>query len=119
MAVPNVKHTVVVPAAGLNIDQGGAIPAQVYKIRALNAFGPLYRVDASGSIDATAPTFFTTQEPEKMRGVGEQGGHDTERNVVVNLQAGQRIALRPAAGESVNIDGRMHVEITAEQPFTL
>lgn len=119
MAVPNVKHTVTIPEAGLNIDQGAPVPAQRYKIRALNAFGPLFRVDAAGSIDATDPTFFTTQEPDKLRGLGEYGGQDSERAIIVDLQAGQRIALRPAAGEAANVDGDMHVEITAERPFTL
>lgn len=117
MAVPNIKQIVVVPAAGLNLDQGATIPAQRYTIRALNAFGPLYRVDIVASIDATNANFFTTQEPEKMRGLGEYGGQDDQRNVVVDLLVGQRIAMRPVVSEAVT--GDLTVEITADQPFTI
>ena len=118
MAVPNVKHTVAIPAGGLNIDAGGAIPVQVYSIRALNAFGPYFKVDAVGATnDATNANYLSTQEPEKMRGLGEYGGQDSERTVVIDLLAGQRISLKPAPGEAPT--GIMYVEITAEQPFTI
>lgn len=117
MAVPNVKQIVEIPAGGLNIDQGASIPAQRYFIRPLNAFGPYYRVDASGSVDATNPNFLTTQEPEKMRGIGEYGADEGQKVATVDLQAGQRIAMKPAAGEAVT--GSLTVEISAEQPFTI
>lgn len=134
MAVPKTKHVVFIPIAGLNVDQGVPLPAQVYEIRALSTHGPYMRIDAAGSIDALAATFLTVDEPSKLNSLGETSkGKDGE---LIDLQVGQRIALRPfhdpaneatseapkqrvESGGIVTYPRGVYVELTAETPFTV
>lgn len=129
------KHTVVVSEDGINIDEGGgAMPVQIYTLRAVSTFGPRMRSGPSGDIDAKAPDFFDSPDvAEKLRGLGEYND-DRERSVEVNLLAGGRIALRTSTNEvgdfkqrnqstpgdpaTVTLDVETVIEISAPLPFT-